>query len=101
MKYVVRNRVKGVGKQFLKKGKRFPIQKLWEPFPTGTFILIPPEIARKSFCIKILPMDVNFDKKYINMYFSALLPELLSKNPVSYFLRHPAHLPKFLENYSS
>jgi hypothetical protein len=31
---------KGFGKQS-KKGKRFPIQKMWEPFSMGTFILIP------------------------------------------------------------
>jgi hypothetical protein len=26
------------------------------------------------------------------MYFAALLPELLSKNPVSFFFRHPVYL---------
>jgi hypothetical protein len=33
-----------------------------------------------------LPMDMNFNKKEVNMYFAALLPELLSKNTVSFFL---------------
>ena len=29
-------------------------------------------------------MDMNFKKKYVNMYFAALWPELLSKYPVSF-----------------
>ena len=41
--------------------------------------------------MKNLPMDMNF-KKYVNMYFAALRPELLSKRPISFFLRHPVVL---------
>ena len=29
---------------------------------------------------------MNFIKKYVNLYFAALWPELLSKHPVSFFL---------------
>jgi hypothetical protein len=41
-----------------------------------------PGIAQKSFLMQNLPMDIHFNQKCVNMYFAALLPELLSKNPV-------------------
>ena len=36
-----------------------------------------------------LPVDMNSNKKKVNMYFAALWPELLTKTPVSFVLIHP------------
>jgi hypothetical protein len=52
----------------------------------------PPEIAQKMYCMQNLLMVMNFDVELVNMYFAALWPELLSQNPVSSYLGHPAHI---------
>ena len=40
-------------------------------------------------CMQTSPMDMNFNKRSVNMYFAALWPDLFSKSPVSFFLGHP------------
>jgi hypothetical protein len=49
------------------------------------------EIAQKIYYMQNLPIDMNFNKNHDHMQFAALWPELLSKKPVSFFLRHPVY----------